>query len=66
MGPLFKQPCLNVSLSVGDPDLTVVNVHQNYAPLGKRSNGELSAVRSVADSAWEQRVLKIHSTLLFD
>lgn len=58
--------CLNVSLSVGDPDLTVVNVHQSCAPPGKSSNGELSAVRSVADSAWQQCVLKIHSTLFFD
>lgn len=57
--------CLNVSPSVGDPDLTAVNVHQNYAPPVKSSNGELSAVRSVADPAREHCVLKIRSTLFF-
>lgn len=38
---------VNVWLPDGAPDLTVVNVHQNFAPLGNRSNGDLSAVRSV-------------------
>lgn len=31
--------CLNFSLSVGDPDLTAVMLHQNYAPPGNGSNG---------------------------